>query len=73
MMLTVTADDVDVDGEEGVDGYVLDEDPQLPHPHAARTTSEIASIRDCMTIALRKRSAELNLKSDVELRDMLLT
>ena len=72
-MLTVTADDVDVDGREGVDGFVLYEDPPLPHPHAARTTSEIASIRDRMTVALRKRNAERNPKNDVELGDMSLT
>ena len=61
MMLTVTPDNADVDGvEEGVDGLALDEDPLLPHPHAARTTSEIASIRDRMMLPLRKPSAELD-------------
>ncbi len=58
-MLTVIALDEDVgDGEEGVDGpLVLDEEPPLPQPQAARTTIATASILGRMKTQLRKGGA----------------
>jgi hypothetical protein len=50
MMLTVTAGP-EADGEEeGMVAVMLDDDPPLPHPHAPRTKTPMASIRDCTLV-----------------------
>jgi hypothetical protein len=48
MMLTVTAAPEGDGVEDGIDGVMLDDDPPLPHPHAAKAKTPIASNRDCI-------------------------